>query len=178
VLIRRAAPGDADAIAEVHRRAFAGPTEAELVDALRAGGHVVDALSLLAVVPDHHDRRRVVGHVVCSRATVAERPVLGLGPLGVLPGHQRHGVGTALMHAVVAAADALDEPLIALLGDPAFYGRFGFVTSTDVGIGAPDQRWRAHFQVRTLAAHDPSIAGTFRYAAPFDDLSDPPRSVV
>ena len=74
------------------------------------------------------------------------------------------------MHAVIAAADALDEPLIALLGNPGYYSRFGFVTSTRHGIEPPDPDWGEYFQVRTLSSWDGSIDGTFRYAAPFDDL--------
>jgi putative acetyltransferase len=166
VLIRREEVGDAGAISAVHRSAFPGPTEAELVEALRAGGHVVAALSLVAVAPGAD--APIVGHVVCSRGSVGDRPALGLGPLGVRAEHQARGVGSALMHAVVAAADALDEPLIALLGDPAYYARFGFVAATTLGIAAPDPRWGRHFQVRPLAAHDHSIAGSFRYAAPFE----------
>jgi predicted N-acetyltransferase YhbS len=41
-------------------------------------------------------------------------PALGLGPIGVVPGHQNRAVGHALMHAVLGAADALDEHLVAL----------------------------------------------------------------
>jgi putative acetyltransferase len=174
VLIRRAVPGDVEVIADVHQHAFAGPAEAALAGALHTGGHVVDALSLVAVVPDHHDAGPVVGHVVghvaCSRGWVAGRAVLGLGPLGVRPEHQHLGIGTGLMHAVIAAADALDEPLIALLGEPAFYSRFGFLRSTDVGIAAPDPGWGPYFQVRLLTSYDPAITGAFRYAPPFDDL--------
>ena len=54
------------------------------------------------------------------------------------------------MHAVLGAAEALDAPLVALLGNPGFYRRFGFVPSTDVGIEAPDPAWGVHFQVRPL----------------------------
>lgn len=45
-----------------------------------------------------------------------------LGPLGVAPSHQAAGIGSALVHAVLGAADALDEALVALLGAPAYYG--------------------------------------------------------
>ena len=74
------------------------------------------------------------------------------------------------MHAVIGAADAAGEPLIALLGDQRFYGRFGFVEASPMGILGPDPAWGAHFQVRRLTDCPSSIAGTFRYAAPFEDL--------
>ncbi|WP_251011681.1 hypothetical protein [Rhodococcus erythropolis] len=71
------------------------------------------------------------------------------------------------MHAVISAADALDTPLLALLGSTEFYPRFGFVTSTDVGVKSPEAEWGAHFQVRTLTAHRADQTGKFSYAAPF-----------
>ncbi|GGM04817.1 hypothetical protein GCM10007977_002470 [Dactylosporangium sucinum] len=73
------------------------------------------------------------------------------------------------MHAVLGAADALGEPLIGLVGDPAFYHRFGFVPSRSIGITAPDSSWGDYFQVRTLAQYD-GMTGHFSYAGPFDRL--------
>lgn len=149
--------------------AGAVPVEAPLVDRLRAGDEWLPRLSLVAVVDG-----AVVGHVVCSRGWVVaggtDRPALGLGPLGVLPRHQGDGVGSALMHAVLGAADALDEPLVALLGEPIYYGRFGFEPAAAHAVESPDPTWGDYFQVRSLAAYDPGLTGTFRYAAPFADL--------
>jgi putative acetyltransferase len=75
----------------------------------------------------------VVGHVVCSRGDIDGRQALGLGPLGVVPDCQRRGVGHALMHGVLAAADALDEPRVLVLGDPDYYARFGFTLAAPLG---------------------------------------------
>ncbi len=173
MLVRLETDDDAAAVRAVHAAAFAAPdlagepVEAALAAELRATGTVVPGLSFVAVVGD-----RVVGHVVCSRGRVDPGAVgaPGLGPLGVVPEHQGHGVGSALMHAVLGAADALAEPFVALLGEPRFYGRFGFEISTTYGIEPPDPTWGVHFQVRILTAHRPDVTGTFRYAAPFDDL--------
>ena len=166
MLIRRETTGDIEAIARVHTAAFDGdqPIEVGLVDALRASDAWLPALSLVAVDSN------IVGHVVCTRGHVAGRPALGLGPLGVLPGTQRGGVGTALMHAVLGAADALGEPLVALLGHTGYYPRFGFVPAATLGIIAPDEAWGDHFQARTLSTYDPSLRGEFVYAGPFNDL--------
>jgi putative acetyltransferase len=79
-------------------------------------------------------------------------------------------VGSALMYAVIGAADALGEPLIALLGDPAYYSRFGFVPAADLGIHPPEMSWGVHFQVLRLDAWTDSITGSFRYATPFDEI--------
>jgi putative acetyltransferase len=111
-----------------------------------------------------------VGHVVCSRAHVGPLAVAGLGPIGVLPAWQGRGIGAALMHGVLAAADALELPLVGLLGAPDLYGRFGFVPAASLCVEAPDPAWGDLFQVRTLAAYERSLAGVFRYAPAFEDL--------
>lgn len=141
------------------------PPETALIQALRRDVAWIEALSMVAT-----RGRRIVGHVVCTRGWVGELSALGLGPISVLPAYQRQGTGQALMHAVIGAADAAGEALIALLGDHRFYGRFGFVEASRLGVVAPSSEWGAHFQVRTLTECPTSIAGTFRYAAPFDDL--------
>lgn len=172
MLIRREGAADLPGIRDVHAAAFAGqsapgrtPVEVGLVDALRADSGWLPALSMVAERDGH-----VIGHVVCTRGDVAGIPALGLGPLGVLPAHQGTGVGGALMHAVLGAADALGEPLVALLGHTGYYPRFGFRPSTEHAVTAPDPSWGAHFQVRTLTAYTLDVRGPFTYAKPFDDL--------
>ena len=76
--------------------------------------------------------------------------------------------GSALMHAVLGAGDALGEPLVVLLGDPGYYGRFGFGLGEEYQITPPVPGWRPHFQVRLLTAGRPAPRGAFRYAEPFD----------
>ncbi|MDQ3707774.1 MAG: N-acetyltransferase [Actinomycetota bacterium] len=169
MILRRELPEDHAAIFALHTAAFArgegkDVPEAGLVDGLRNDGDAITELSLVATLD------QVVGHVMCSRASVDGRPLLGLGPLGVLPEYQRRGVGQALMHGVLAAADALNEPAVVLLGDPAYYGRFGFVLAEPVGLLPPNPAWVPHFQVRLLSAWDASLRGTFRYAPAFDRL--------
>jgi putative acetyltransferase len=165
VLIRREVPDDVPAIDAVHRAAFDGELEANLVRALRADPGWLPALSMVAV-----DGDEVVGHVVCTRATIEGSPALGLGPLGVLPARKGTGVGSALMHAVLGAADALDETVVVLLGHPDYYPRFGFRPATEFGIVPPVAEWAPAFQARPLATYRPSIRGQFTYAVPFQDL--------
>ncbi|WP_163505536.1 GNAT family N-acetyltransferase [Fodinicola acaciae] len=167
MLIRRETPADAEAVRAVHTAAFQNdpPVEARLVDELRLDTGWIPALSLVAIENDE-----VVGHVVCTRGRVSPHRALGLGPLGVRPDRQQAGVGSALMHAVIGAADALDEPVIVLLGHPDYYPRFGFRPAAELGITPPDPDWLPAFQARTLSAYDPSIRGEFRYAEPFRRL--------
>jgi putative acetyltransferase len=171
VHVRRERPADHDAVRSVHRAAFgrtagAGEVvEARLTDELRANAGFLPHLSLVAV-----REGAVVGHVLATRGRLEPLgvPVLGLAPLGVLPAQQRTGVGTALVHALLAVAEAFDETVVALLGAPAYYRRFDFRPATELGIEAPDVSWGEHFQARRLRG--PEVRGRFRYAAPFEGL--------
>lgn len=166
MLIRREVAGDVDAIDALHRQAFEGSVEADLVHALRADAGWVPALSLVA----EGAAGEVVGHVVCTEGSLDGTTAVGLGPIGVLPSQQRTGVGQALMHAVIAAADALDYPLVLLLGHLDYYPQFGFVPASQLGVTAPNPEWGDYFQARPLATWSDGRRGTFRYAAPFDAL--------
>ena len=171
MLIRRETDRDTDVIRAVTTAAFARgrppgqlPPEAGLIDELRAGPAWLPALSLVAVTP----AGEIAGHVLGTLGHVGQHPVIALGPLSVHPDRQQNGVGSALMHAVLGAADALGEPLAALLGDPAYYRRFGFELSTVYQITPPRPQWQPHFQVRVLSAYRPGLRGTFTYPEPFD----------
>jgi putative acetyltransferase len=171
MLIRRETAADTSGIRAVTTAAFTrsghpgmAPPEAALVDELRASPAWLPPLSLIAAGRDG----QIIGHVLCTRGHVGGAPVLALGPLSVQPDHQRRGVGSALMHAVLGAADAIGEPLAALLGNPAYYARFGFVLSSRYAIQPPVPEWQPHFQVRALTGYRPSLGGTFRYPEPFD----------
>jgi predicted N-acetyltransferase YhbS len=165
LIVRREQPRDHDAVRTLHERAFGRAVEAQLVDELREDAGFLPHLSLVA-----RDGGDVIGHVIATRGWLEPfgTPVLGLGPLGVRPDRQRTGVGTVLVHALLAVAEAADERLVALLGAPEYYRRFGFVRSTDLGVDPPEPAWGEHFQARLLQGR--SVYGTFRYAEPFNRL--------
>jgi len=166
VIVRRERPSDHAAVHALHLAAF-GPSvvEAQLTDELREDAGFLPHLSLVAV-----DGEAVVGHVIGTRGWVEPlgNAALGIGPVGVHPDHQRSGVGTVLVHALLAVAEAAGERLAALLGSPDYYRRFGFVPSTELGLAAPDPAWGEHFQARLLSGTP--LPGTFRYADPFTRL--------
>jgi putative acetyltransferase len=170
VFLRRERPDDRAAIFAIHAAAFARgdglvAPEVHLVDGLREDGDIVPACSIVV-----ESANELVGHVVCSRATIDSYPVLGLGPLGVLSSHRRRGVDSALMHEVLGAADALDAPAVVLLGDPGYYRRFGVEFAEPIGVHQPQSEWIKHFQIRRLSAWAGAIGGMFWYATAFDRL--------
>ena len=149
--IRLEQPLDLDQIHELHRQAFSGPHEAELVDAIRSGPTFVPELSLVAVTDDGS----VLGHVLVSQIELhpedeaaERRTVLALAPLAVLPQHQARGIGAALVAEALAMADAREEPMVAVLGAPSFYARFGFIAAADHGMRSPYDDAGEAFQVR------------------------------
>jgi putative acetyltransferase len=126
MLIRPETSADAAAITGVIERAFADAphgrhTEQYIVLALRAAG----ALAVSLVAEQDHD---VVGHVACSPVTISNgaRHWYGLGPLSVEPAHQSQGIGAALVRAGLAQLRNVSAAGCVVLGDPAYYGRFGF----------------------------------------------------
>lgn len=126
MLIRDEQSGDVEAIRQVVREAFAtaahaSGTEPDIVEALRAAGAL--SVSLVAEVDGE-----VVGHVAVSPVAIEDgaQGWYGLGPLAVAPAHQRRGIGARLMEAAIARLRERGAAGCVLLGDPAYYGRFGF----------------------------------------------------
>ena len=171
--VRAEVPLDLDQIHEVHRQAFKGAGEAELVDAIRAGSDFLPELSLVAVTPDGS----VLGHVLLSRIGLEPEPAgsprtdaLALAPLAVLPPHQGRGIGTALVREALAIADRRDEALIAVLGAPSFYAGFNFGPASDHGVTSPYSNAGEANQVRPIGDR-PIPAGALIYPPMFEAVS-------
>lgn len=143
--VRNELPEDIAAIHTVTRDAFlsapySSGTEQHIVDALRAAG----ALSISLVAEDAGD---IIGHVALSPVQLSDGSAdwFGLGPISVAPGRQGQGVGGALMHAAIAALRDRNAAGCVLLGEPAYYGRFGFQAEPRLRLaGVPAEYFQAH----------------------------------
>lgn len=167
--IREESPQDAPFVRRVNELAFEQPAEAVLVDRLR-DAHA-DLLSLVAT-----EGEEVVGHVLFSPASVEDSdgvPVMGMGlaPMAVVPGHQRRGVGSALIERGLELLRERGCPYVIVLGHPEYYPRFGFVPASQHGLacqweGIPDEV----FMVLPLDADRMrGVTGVARYLPEFDD---------
>ncbi|WP_426356237.1 GNAT family N-acetyltransferase [Burkholderia sp. R-40] len=152
VTLRDERASDVDAIGRVIVAAFAdepqhGQLERQIVDALRADGAL--AVSLVAERDE-----RVVGHVAFSPVSIGGAPAgshawYGLGPLAVRPECRRQSIGA---HGCV------------VLGDPAYYARFGFLPAGDlVFADAP----REYFLALAFDEAAPRPSGAVRYHTAF-----------
>jgi putative acetyltransferase len=168
--VRPEQPIDLDLIHDLHRDAFHGRTEAELVDAIRSGPDFLPELSLVAATSDGS----ILGHVLISIVGFhpddggASHGVLALAPLAVLPPYQGLGIGSALMRDALAVADSRPEPLVAVLGSPAFYSRFGFEPASDYDIHGPYDEAGEAFQVRLRPGVGEVAPGSVVYPPKFE----------
>ena len=128
VEVREGSPGDVADIRDVNRRAFGHDQEANIVDALRSNGGAL--LSLVATL-----NGRVVGHIMYSPISVTGQAAgAALGPMAVLPEHQRQGIGSRLVETGSRKLQGSGCPFIIVVGHPQYYPRFGFRPASAHGI--------------------------------------------
>jgi predicted N-acetyltransferase YhbS len=154
---------DAAAIGALTRAAFAGArysagTEAAIIEALRAES--VLTLSLVAVEGDE-----IIGHAAFSPVRIdgEDGGWFGLGPVSVAPAWQRGGVGSALIREGLRTLVARSAAGCVVLGNPAYYGRFGFESDPALRYG---QAPSAHFQ--RLVFQGPAPLGVVTYHPSFE----------
>jgi putative acetyltransferase len=161
MIIRSESPGDIAGIRFVEEAAFLQSAEADLVDDLRAAGDSV--FSLIAV-----EGETVTGHAMFSRLQ-APFPALALGPVAVLPDRQRMGVGSRLIREGIARSEAAGWLGIFVLGDPAFYRRFGFDVGKASGFISPYAG--PHLMALPLGRNElPTDTGSIQHAPAFAKL--------
>lgn len=141
-MIRYAAAGDHAVISQLLEQAFGRREEARLVEDLRTNE---DAMFELVA----EEAGELVGHIMFSRLW-ADRDELyaALAPLAVRPKHQRKGLGAALVRAGLESAPQFGAFGVLVLGDPAYYGRFGFSAAAAAQVASP---WRGQAAFMALA---------------------------
>ncbi|HWS55455.1 MAG TPA: N-acetyltransferase [Pyrinomonadaceae bacterium] len=130
-VVRAETPADREAVRLVNERAFGGPAEADLVDALRESG--APRVSLVAEVEG-----RVVGHIFFSPVSIESEAgawgAFALGPMGVLPEFQRRGVGSELIRRGLEECRRAGQEVVFVLGHADYYPRFGFRPAASRGL--------------------------------------------
>lgn len=164
--IRPVRDGDFAAIAAVNRAAFGREDEAQLVAALHTADR--NAFELVA-----ERDAGIVAHILFSSVSIQhgdDRLVLGLAPLAVLPDFQRQGIGTALARAALETLAASPYRAVVVLGDTAYYRRFGFGPASAAGLRSVYAAGDAFMAVALRAGGLAGYAGCVRYAPEFDGL--------
>jgi putative acetyltransferase len=144
VKIRTETAADVPAIEAVTISAFLNAphtshTEQFIVSALRKAG-----LLTISLVADAEGT--VIGHVAVSPVSISDGASgwFGLGPISVVPGHQGRGVGSRLMHEALQFLRELGAAGCVLLGEPEYYGRFGFRADPNLVLpGVPPEYFQA-----------------------------------
>ena len=130
--------------------------EASLIEVLRAASNEI--VSLVALEDDE-----VVGHILFSPSTIRcgdkELRGMGLGPMAVVPTHQRIGIGSRLVVAGLRELKKRGSQFTVVAGHPGFYQRFGFCLASDFRLmhgfaGMPQEVFFVH-------ADDTSCLGEF-----------------
>src|SRR3954471_12559213 len=99
---------------------------------LRDGRAPADGLAFTAIRDG-----RLVGTVRLWHVSAGSRPALVLGPLAVDPSCRGLGIGAALMNRALAIAAARGHGAVILLGDAAYYERFGFSAEKTAKLSLP-----------------------------------------
>ena len=162
MLIRPEQSGEEQAIHDLTQTAFArmpysDGTEGPIIDALRKDGDLT--LSLVAVEGD-----RIVGHIAFSPVAIngVHDGWFGLGPISVLPELQRRGIGKALIAPGLDWLRQRGAAGCALIGDPAYYSRVGFISNGALQYGDLDRSL-----VQFIVFHGSEPRGSLKFAPGF-----------
>ncbi len=162
MILRDEIPGDEAAIHELTEAAFApvemsDGSEPRIVDGLRESGDLTLSLVVL-------DDDQIFGHIAFSPVSISESTGqwFGLGPVSVHPKRQNAGIGRQLIETGLERLRSLSAAGCVLLGDPAYYGRFGFSSSSDLTFGEVPVKY-----VQALAFGPEQATGEIKYASAF-----------
>jgi putative acetyltransferase len=166
--IRTEAPADAAAIRRVLEADFPTADEARLVELLHAGGHLL--VSLVA-----EEDEAIVGYIAFSPVRIdgaaAEEDGVGLAPVAVLPDHQRRGIGSRLVREGLAACERAGYGFVVVLGEPAYYRRFGFDRADRRGLGNEYGADEAFMVLELREGAIPGRGGLVRFGPEFAEFT-------
>ena len=166
ITVRPETAEDIRAIDVVHISAFGGEAEAQLVSALRESATYNRELSLVAELGG-----RIVGHVLLTRVPLrkdgAEKNVLALGPMSVVPSQSHRGIGSELINASISLAEDKGYGAIVVLGHPEYYKRFGFVPARGLQISCNLPAPEDALTVMEIVAGNLAGGGHVEYPEPF-----------
>lgn len=164
MLIRVEIPVDAAGIDQLLRNAFPPSEEAELVHRLREDG----LLTLGVVATD--EEGGVVGYAAFSPVYVdgEDRQCVGLAPVVVDEAHRRQGLAEKIIYEGLDSLNEFGYSAVVVLGEPAYFSRFGFQNAAEHGLHSKLPGTEASFQVYPLADGEmENCKGVVEYSAPF-----------
>ena len=165
ITIRDVEAGDAPALDTLYPDAFPDEDLLPLVHALAGDPSVVASL-VAAIGPE------VVGHALFTRCGIEGSPTAAalLGPVAVATARQRQGVGSALVRTGLERMATAGVEQVFVLGDPAYYGRFGFTPDTRVAPPYPlPAEWARAWQSQPVGSASAAVAGTLVVFGPWRD---------
>ena len=161
---------DIASIGQVVTTAFGDMKVAELVETIRNSSNFIPELSLVAV-----ENEDVLGHILFSRLVIEAQeqtvPALALAPLAVTPMRQRQGIGSQLVQVGLSQCHELEHRIVVVVGEPHYYGRFGFQRASRFGLQSslsfPDEVFMVlELKPGTLMG----VSGIVRYPAYFEGV--------
>ncbi|MEI4481959.1 MULTISPECIES: GNAT family N-acetyltransferase [unclassified Phyllobacterium] len=161
VTVQTTSPDDYPEVANLVERAFGGTGEVKLISRLRENNDVL--LELVA-----RKNGILTGHILFSRVKITGKnhDAVALAPLAVLPEFQKQGVGSLLIQTAHTKLVAAGETLSLVLGDPAYYGRFGYEHLRAAGF---ESAYQGKY-LQALAFADAPSTGVLQYAPAFGAL--------
>ena len=164
---RQTTAQDISQVLQLYPKAFPDEDLRPVVAALLEPETDFDVLSMATF-----EDSELIAHVlftICGTREVDQSGAL-LAPLGVTPSHQRRGLGASLVRAGLETLEASGTRQVFVLGDPAYYGRFGFRTESAVRPPyALPEEWEGAWQSILISGRTPLDEGPLFLPEPWMD---------